>query len=109
MEKKTIKLFERLDIEIFKFNMWSNFRELSQLTFTCSKSTRETLEKGVKYAPKLTIKTPERLTEVVFVINFKKLTPFSSISVANFEQLNVSWVFFLEKRKYCKNNESYLW
>ena len=30
----------------------------SQLTFTCSKSTIETLEKGVKY--KLTIKTPER-------------------------------------------------
>ena len=72
LEKKTIKLFERLDIEIFKFNMWSNFRELSQLTFTCSKSKRETLEKSVKYAPKLTIKTPERLIEVVFIINFKQ-------------------------------------
>ena len=72
LEKKTVKLFERLDIEIFKFNMWSNFRELSQLTFTCSKSKRETLEKSVKYAPKLTIKTPERLIEVVFIINFKQ-------------------------------------
>ena len=26
-----------------------NFEDLNQLTFTCSKSTIETLEKGVKY------------------------------------------------------------
>ena len=31
-----------------------------QLTFTCSKSTTEPQEKGVKYISKLTIKTPER-------------------------------------------------
>ena len=34
--------------------------ELTQLPFTCSKPTTETLEKGEKYVPKLTIKTPER-------------------------------------------------
>ena len=32
----------------------------TQLTFTCSKSTIETLEKGMKYVQILTIKTPER-------------------------------------------------
>ena len=34
--------------------------KLSQLTFTCSKSTTETLEKGVKIVQKLTVKTPEQ-------------------------------------------------
>ena len=32
----------------------------TQLTFTCSKSTIETVEKGVKICSKLTIKTPEQ-------------------------------------------------
>ena len=32
----------------------------TQLTFTCSKPTIETLEKDVKICSKLTIKTPER-------------------------------------------------
>ena len=32
----------------------------SQRTFTCSKLTIETLEQGVRYVQKLTIKTPER-------------------------------------------------
>ena len=34
--------------------------ETPQQTFTCSKSTIETLEKSVKYVQTLTIKTPER-------------------------------------------------
>ena len=37
----------------------------SQLIFTCSKSTIETPEKGVKYV-KLTIKAPEDVIDVVF-------------------------------------------
>ena len=45
----------------------------SQLTFTCSKSTIETLERGVKYV-KSTIKTPERRhlhRSGVFIVNFE--------------------------------------
>ena len=41
-------------------------------------STTETLEKGVKICSKLTIKTP-----------------FSSVSIYNFEQVNVSWVILI--------------
>ena len=41
-------------------------------------STTETLEKGVKICSKLTIKTP-----------------FSSVSIVNFEQVNVSWVILI--------------
>ena len=41
-------------------------------------STAETLEKGVKICSKLTIKTP-----------------FSSVSIVNFEQVNVSWVILI--------------
>ena len=40
--------------------------------------TTETLEKGVKIRSKLTIKTP-----------------FSSVSIVNFEQVNVSWVILI--------------
>ena len=49
---------------------------LTQLTFACSKSTIETLEKGVKYA---------------------YFTPFSSLSIAEFERENVNWKLFLYK------------
>ena len=41
-------------------------------------STAETLEKDVKICSKLTIKTP-----------------FSSVSIVNFEQVNVSWVILI--------------
>ena len=46
----------------------------SQLTFTCSKSTIGTLEKGVKIYLKLKIKTLERrhcLRSRVFIVNFE--------------------------------------
>ena len=46
--------------------------KLSQLTFTCSKSTIETLEKSVKY-----------------VQSFNKV--FLGVSIVDFEQINVSW------------------
>ena len=38
-----------------------------------------------KICPKLTIKTPERRHRQYF-------TPFSSVSIADFEQVNVSWL-----------------
>ena len=41
-------------------------------------SATETLEKGVKICSKLTIKTP-----------------FSNVSIVNFEQVNVSWVILI--------------
>ena len=48
-----------IDFLFLSFHLWA--RIVTQLTFTCSKSTKETLEKGVKYgeiSSKLTIKTP---------------------------------------------------
>ena len=45
-----------------------------QLAFACSKSAIETLEKDVKYIQSY----------------WTYLTPFSSVSIANFEQVNVS-------------------
>ena len=48
----------------------------SQLTFACSKSTIETLEKG-EICSKLTIKTPERRQwhrHGVFVVNFEHIS-----------------------------------
>ena len=44
---------------------------ITQLTFTCSKSTIETIEKGVKYV------------QTYF-------TPFSTVCIVDFEQVNVS-------------------
>ena len=50
---------------------------MPQLTFACSKSTTETLEKGVKD---------------VFIVNFEHNSHlFSGVSVVDFEQANVSW------------------
>ena len=43
---------------------------LSQLKFTCSESTIETLEKRSEICSKITIKTPER-PHSVFIVNLK--------------------------------------
>ena len=52
------------------------FLASSQLTFTCSKSTIETLEKGVKY---------------VFIVNFEHISHlFLVLPFVDFEQVNVS-------------------
>ena len=48
----------------------------TQLTFTCSKSAIERLEKGVKY-----------------VQNYNILHIFFAVSIVDFEQGNVSWVY----------------
>ena len=55
----------------------------SQLTFTCSKSTTEKTRKRCEICSKLTIKTPERR---------QCFTPFSTVSIVDFEQVNVSWL-----------------
>ena len=50
----------------------------NQLTITCSKSTKGTLEKGVKYVQNITMKTPEqrhwRLSGVFIVVNFEHIS-----------------------------------
>ena len=56
---------------------------LTQLTFTCSKSTIERLEKRCKIFSKLRIKTSEFEHILYFFI--------SSVSNVDFEQVNVSW------------------
>ena len=64
-------------------NLWHKLSESdnwhTQLAFTCSKSTTETLEKGVKHSSKLTIKTPERPQWQrfgIFIVNFEHISHF---------------------------------
>ena len=47
---------------------------LTQPAIACSKLTIETLEQGVKYVQKLTIKTPERRRSGVFIVNFEHIS-----------------------------------
>ena len=63
----------------------------SQLTFICLKSITETLEKGVNML-EINNKTPERhQCLIVLIINLLHISLlFSSISVVDFEQVNVS-------------------
>ena len=52
----------------------------TQLTFNCSKSTTKTIEKGVEY-----------VIDVVLVFSsLTYFTPFSSVFIVDFEQINVS-------------------
>ena len=64
-----------------------NTKDISQLTFTCSKSTIETLEKSVRYVQ-------SQHNDVNDVQKRRSLctfsTPFSSVFLVNFEQVNVS-------------------
>ena len=80
---------------IVKRSSWKTSGNTSQLTFTCSKSAIEALSKGCKLYSKLTIKTPERRhwrRSGVFIVNFNHIShPFFSVSIVNFEQVNVSW------------------
>ena len=72
---------------------------ISQLTFTCWKSTNETLRKRCEMCLKLTIKTPEQRCDVVLVFLltldtlhiFFQCFYFSSVFI-DFEQEHVSWV-----------------
>ena len=65
---------------------------LSQQTITFSKSAVETLETGVKYVSKLTIKTLQRRPGV-FIVNFETyFTPFFSVFIVDVEQVIACWV-----------------
>ena len=58
-------------------NYQGNSNATTQPTFTCSKLTIETLEQGVKYVQKLTIKTPERhhrRFSGFFIVNFERIS-----------------------------------
>ena len=60
---------------------------LTQPAITCSKLTVEALEQRCKICSKLAIKTH---------INFEPISHFcSSVSIANFEQVNVGWAMKL--------------
>ena len=62
--------------------------ETSQLTFTRSKSTIETLEKDVKYFVVVDV------VPVFLLLTLKifHILSFSSVSTVDFEHVNVSWV-----------------
>ena len=58
--------------------------DYTQLTFTCSKSVIETLEKSCEICSKLTIKTPERR-----IVNFEHISQlFSNVTIAEFSTEN---------------------
>ena len=57
--------------------MYINSDGVSQPAIICAKLTIETLEQGVKYLKKLTMKTPERSQcrgSVVFIVNFEHIS-----------------------------------
>ena len=69
----TKELFERGNFEEFEKK---KTQTLTQLKFTCSKSTIEALEKGARY------------------VNYQfwtYFTPSFSVSTVDFKQVNVSW------------------
>ena len=70
------KLTHPADIYLFK----DNNRNTRKRYETCSKLIINTVEQR------------QRRCLGVF-INFKHFTPFSSVSIANLEQVNVSWAF----------------
>ena len=76
-------LFKIFGEEVSAVNITS-----TQLIFTCSRSTTETLEQSYKIYSQLTIKIPERRHDVVLV--FSLLTYFITFSNVYFEQVNVS-------------------
>ena len=60
--------------------------------FTCSKSTRETVEKGVKYVKCKQQRHQNKATEVVlveFIVNFVYISLFSKDTFVDTEQVNI--------------------
>ena len=75
--------------DIFFFSLLIHWIQIilnyTQLTFTCSKSTTETLEKG-----------HWRRSDVFFVnLLWTYSIPFPSVSIVDFEYVNVCWVAVL--------------
>ena len=73
----------------------------TQITFTCSNSTIETVKKVwnmFKFNNKNT-RTLSLTSFWCFIVNFwSYFTPFSCIFIVDFEQVNVSWVFLFWER-----------
>ena len=63
----------------------------AQLTVTCLKSTMETLLKGVKLF-KVNNKNASDVILVFLLLSMNNFTPFSSVSIIDFKQINVSWI-----------------
>ena len=63
----------------------------SQLAFTCSKSQIKALEKGVKYVQSYQYKHLNDIIDLVlvFLLLWTYFTSFFSVSIANFEQVNM--------------------
>ena len=59
---------------------WVTIYTTTPLTFTCSKSARETLEIGLKYSSKLTKKTPQPRQPKAFFGKFTKIEIFDIFS-----------------------------
>ena len=67
---------------------------VTQQTFTCSKGTIETLEKGLTFVQSWQQRYQKDVIEVVLVTSLSTLnfsTPFYSFSIVEFEQLNICW------------------
>ena len=68
----------------------------SELVFICLKSTIETLEKDMEYAQSFSIKTHQWCCSGVLIVKLATyFTLSSSVSIVDFEQINVSWVVIL--------------
>ena len=59
----------------------------AHLTFTCSKSKTETLDKRYEIYSKLIIRTSERRQ---WRRHWQHISPFFNVSIIDFEQVNVS-------------------
>ena len=73
----------------------------TQLTITFSKSTIETVDKTCEIRSKLTIKTLEWRhghRSSIFIVNFDYVSSFSTVFIANFEQVNNNWEISSETR-----------
>ena len=69
---------------VYKLTRWTQQR------FTCSKSIVKTLEKRCEICPKLTLDTVESCSGV-FIVNFEHISHFFSVSIVDFDWVNVCW------------------
>ena len=74
---------------------------VSLLTLTCSKSTIETLEKGVNM-----FKVNNKKTSDVFTVIFTYFTLIFCVSIVDFKGVNVRWVIFAI---FCSLEEPIIW
>ena len=72
----------------------------TQLAFTCSKLTIETLEQRWEICSKLTVKPPKRCQHRFggVIVNFEPISHLcSSVSIVNFEHVIADWVLDFKK------------